>query len=384
MTTADRRLFVATSEGLFRLEHDGEWQVRQVSFPGAPVSMVLPDRRDGTLYAALDLGPSGVKLHRSADGGNAWEEIGAPAYPPQPEAAAHDQHPWSVKLVWSLEAGGPDQPGLLWAGTVPGGLFLSRDRGTTWQLVASLWNRPERQEWFGGGHDLPGIHSILVDPRSSNHLLVAVSCGGVWRTEDLGATWELSAKGMWAAYMPPERREDQRIQDAHRVVRAPADPDILYAQHHNSAFVSRDGGRRWQDLTAIRPSAFGLTVAVHPHEPDTAWFVPAVKGECRVPVGGKLVVARTRNGGDHFEVISRGLPEEDAQRHRLSPRPRRGRLRQPARHGLHHRLALDQRRLRLELASDCGAPAADPLRAVRVGRPLSRAATARRRAAGAL
>lgn len=310
--TADRRLFVATKKGLFRLERDGDWKVAEVSFLGEPVSMVLPDRRDGTVYAALNLGHFGVKLHRSADGGTTWEELPAPAYPPKPEEAADDKHPWSVKQIWSLEPGGPDQPGLLWAGTLPGGLFLSRDRGASWQLVDSLWNRPERQEWFGGGYDWPGIHSILVDPRNSSHLLVGVSCGGAWRSEDLGATWETSSKGMWAAYMPPERREDPIIQDPHRVVRAPSDPEILYIQHHNAAFVSRDGGRRWQELTAIRPSSFGFAVAVHPKEPDTAWFVPGVKDECRVPVGAKMVVARTKNGGDHFEVITRGLPQDHA------------------------------------------------------------------------
>jgi len=49
-------------------------------------------------------------------------------------------------------------------------------------------------------------------------------------------------------------------------------------------------------------------VAVHPRDPDTAWFVPAVKDELRVPVDGKLVVTRTRDGGKSFETLGEGLP----------------------------------------------------------------------------
>jgi len=48
---------------------------------------------------------------------------------------------------------------------------------------------------------------------------------------------------------------------------------------------------------------------VHPRDPGTAWFVPAIKDEKRIPVDGKLVVARTRDGGASFEVLSRGLPD---------------------------------------------------------------------------
>jgi hypothetical protein len=72
---------------------------------------------------------------------------------------------------------------------------------------------------------------------------------------------------------------------------------------------SRDGGASWQEIMTARPSSFGFAVAVHPTNADTAWFVPAVKDECRVPVHGHLVVTRTRDGGETFEVLSRGLPE---------------------------------------------------------------------------
>ncbi|WP_428421748.1 WD40/YVTN/BNR-like repeat-containing protein [Methylibium sp.] len=307
------RLWIATRKGLLGWHRDTAGWVPDTAahFLGDPVSQVLHDARDGALYAALNLGHFGCKLRRSDDGGANWHELPAPAYPKKPEDS-DDPTPWDLKLIWSLAAGGADQPGVLWAGTLPGGLFRSADRGASWALVESLWQRPERREWFGGGYDHPGIHSILVDPRDSRRLLLGISCGGVWRSEDGGASWALSAQGMRAAFMPPERAYEQNIQDPHRVVQCAAAPDTLWAQHHNGIFVSHDGARSWQELERAGPSVFGFAVAVHPREPGMAWFVPAVKDECRVPVDGRLVVTRTRDGGMCFETLARGLPPAPA------------------------------------------------------------------------
>jgi hypothetical protein len=268
--------------------------------------MVLPDR-DGTLYAALNLGHFGVKLHRSDDGGKSWEEVAAPEYPPQPEAS-QDKTPWKLVQLWSLETDGRR----LWAGTIPGGLFTSEDRGASWRLVRPLWDRAERLEWTGGGYDYAGIHSIAVDPRDAGRITVAVSTGGVWQTQDGGETWAIRAKGMYAEYMPPAQKFEQNVQDVHRLVLCASRPDVMWVQHHNGVFRSTDGAGSWQEVTAIRPSKFGFAVAAHPLDPDTAWFVPAVKDECRVPVDAKLVVVRTRDGGTSFQVLRRGLPQEHA------------------------------------------------------------------------
>src|SRR5262245_63033669 len=62
----------------------------------------------------------------------------------------------------------------------------------------------------------------------------------------------------------------------------------------------------------VEPSAFGFPVVVHPREPDTAWFVPEIKDEKRIPREGKLVVTRTRDGGKTFDVLTKGLPQSHA------------------------------------------------------------------------
>ncbi len=298
-------LYVGTRKGLFTLQRDDDahWTISNTDFLGDPVSMLLPDQRDDSLYACLNLGHFGTKLHHRATDSDSWRECTAPAYP------ADSGDDASVELLWSLEAGGADQPGRLWCGTIPGGLFRSDDYGRNWRLCESLWNDPKRAEWFGGGYDQPGIHSICVHPHDSRRIVVGVSVGGVWRSEDDGDSWTLIGEGLGAAYVPPERKYDRNLQDPHRLLACPGDPDKLWIQHHNGIFRSIDGGEHWEEITAAQPSAFGFALAVHPINPDTAWFVPAVKDECRVPVDGKLVVSRTRNGGASFTVLREGLPQ---------------------------------------------------------------------------
>jgi len=301
-------LHVATRKGLFTLQPAGRaaWAVAgPPAFLGEPVTAVLADPRDGALYAALRLGHFGVKLHRSRDGGASWTEIPAPAFPPDredPEAAP------SVDMIWTLEAGGAGEPGRLWAGTLPAALFESRDGGDSWSLVESLWAVPERAGWFGGGYDEPGLHSILVDPRDPARLTVGISCGGVWKSDDAGATWRLAGRGLRNDYLPPERAYDPGPQDPHRLAACADAPDVVWCQHHNGVFRSSDGGETFEEIADIRPSVFGFAVAAHPHDPATAWLVPAVKDACRVPVDGRMVVTRTCDGGRAFTAFGDGLP----------------------------------------------------------------------------
>lgn len=310
------RILVSTRKGLFVLARDnGAWRVAQTAFLGSNVTLTLADRRDGSWYAVLDLGHFGTKLQRSTDQGANWTEMAVPAYGADDEVITGDGKPpvpATLKLIWSLEAGGASEPGRLWAGTLPGGLFRSDDFGQSWQLVRSLWDLPERKQWFGGGYDTPGIHSICVDPRDPRCLRVAVSTGGVWRSDDGGETWAQTAHGMYAAYLPPEQSREPNKQDVHHMVQCRDAPDVLWAQHHNGVFRSDDGGRHWQDVPTVSPSVFGFAVAVHPVDPDRAWFVPAIKDEFRVPVDGHVVVARTRDRGASFEVLRNGLPQENA------------------------------------------------------------------------
>lgn len=304
-TTRSDRAWAATRKGLFELRRgkNSGWAIERLSFVADPVSMVLPPDAEGRMLAALNLGHFGVKVHASEDEGASWQEVAAPAYPPQPEGA--EGVPWKLVQIWSLESA----HGTVWAGTLPGGLFRSSDFGRSWSLAKSLWNRPERAAWFGGGYDVPGIHSICPHPRRAGELLVGISCGGVWATRDDGATWMLQAGGMRAAYMPPEGEGDPNIQDPHRIVRCATAPDVLWCQHHNGIWRSTDNAASWQEITDVPLANFGFAVAVHPADPQSAWFVPAQADERRIPVDAALAVNRTTDGGRSFTSLRNGLPQ---------------------------------------------------------------------------
>ncbi|MDJ0806647.1 MAG: exo-alpha-sialidase [Gammaproteobacteria bacterium] len=311
------RLLVGTRKGLFRIERSqtGRWEISQSWFLGDPVSMLLAESSGSRIHAALDLGHFGAKLHRSEDGGDSWTEAAVPTFPAKPDdledrdPIGDIELPWNTQMIWALEAGGPHE---LWCGVIPGGLFRSTDGGDHWDLVRTLWDDPRRRKWVGGGFDFAGIHSILIDPRDPRHVTLGVSVGGVWSTGDSGKHWELIGKGLRSAYMPPELADDPLAQDPHRIVHCRAAPDRLWMQHHNGIFRSDDGGENWRELTDVPPSTFGFAVAVHPADPDTVWFVPAVKDEQRIPVDARVVVTRSRDGGQTFEILQQGLPEKNA------------------------------------------------------------------------
>ncbi len=303
------RLHVGTRKGLFEIvRRNGTWDVADVRFLGEPVTAVLAN--GDRLYAALDLGHFGAKLWRR-DGSDAWQELPAPVFPPKPEDAGDDPHPWSLGKIWQIEPGGVDDR--LWIGTMPGGLFRSDDGGNSWSLNEALWRMPERKQWMGvAGGEQPGISNVLVDPHDPADIRLGVSVAGVWASTDTGTTWQVINQGMYNEYMPPERSGEPMAQDVHCLARCAAHPATMWCQHHNGVFHSRDHGATWREVTTIQPSKFGFAVVAHPRDAGTAWFVPAVKDERRVPVDGKVVVARTRDGGQSFEVLCNGLPQRHA------------------------------------------------------------------------
>ena len=286
-------------------------RVAEAHFVGDTVPLTLCDRRDGAWYAVLDHGHFGIKLHRSDDGGQTWTEVSAPRYPPKPEGFVDvdiwgNEREWALGGIWALEVD-PSVDGGLWCGTVPGGLFRSSDRGESWTLVQSLWNHELRVRWSGGGLDDPALHSICVDPRDPDHVTVAVSIGGVWRTTDGGLSWTPHTKGMKVDYVPPDQAGNPEIQDPHCVVQSPTAPGIFWCQHHMGIWRSGDDLDSWQEMK-VEPSSFGFAVAVDPTDADTAWFVPSQSDEKRAPIDGRVVVTRTRDGGASFDILENGLP----------------------------------------------------------------------------
>jgi hypothetical protein len=312
-----KKVMISTRKGLFEAQKKGRsWAVSDSHFVGDNVTLTMHDPRDGTDYAALNHGHFGIKLHRRDRGKKKWVEIATPKYPEKPEGLVDKDGwgkdvNWTTQLIWALEPGGPKEKGVIWAGTMPGGLFRSRDRGKSWELIETLWRHPDRNKWLGGGAEIPGIHSICVDPRDSNTVRIGISCGGVWVTKDGGKTWKQSAHGMRFDQGPKEEAENPDTQDPHMMVQSPSDPTKFWVQHHCGIWKSVNDGVTWTEVKA-KPSSFGFGVVVHPKDANTAWFVPGIKDEKRIPVDGKFVVTRTKDGGKTFKSLSKGLPQKHA------------------------------------------------------------------------
>lgn len=302
-------LLLGTRKGLLIYEQKGnEWCFKHETFRANPVSYAAIDPRNGTMWAALDYGHWGPKLHRSRDCGVTWEEVPAPQYPEGAEIKPGK--PATLSYLWYIAPGGHDQPNRLYIGTEPGGMFQSDDGGDSFQFVDSLWNHPSRPDnWFGGGRDHPGLCSIVVDPRDSKHITIGISVGGVYETRDGGKTWEGRNKGLNADYMPEPQAEYGH--DPHFMLASPSNPDVLWQQNHCGIFRSVDSGKQWQHISQPGgPAYFGFAIALDKDDENTAWVVPAIDAEYRMAVDHAMCVCRTEDGGQTWTALREGLPQQ--------------------------------------------------------------------------
>ncbi len=334
-----QRILVGTRKGTFLIDRTaGGWTPRLSGHAGAGVNFVARDPATGTLWALLGHGHWGAKLSRSTDGGQTWADAPQVKYPEgaryldtpmpdetgaTPESALKFRDATLLKL-WCAAFGG----GRIWIGTIPGGLFVSEDGGETFELNRPLWNHESRggdlfagdgtgaTDWFGtpaseGGVFAPGIHSILVDPRDPDRVLVAVSTAGVLETTDGGRSWRGRNKGMLNDYLPDPAAEWGH--DPHAIEHCPSDPDHVWQQNHAGVFYSADGAATWTRVSAPAQGVhFGFPVAVDPHDGRTAWLLPGKSDFQRTTIDGALFVARTTDGGQTWQQLRNGLPQQNA------------------------------------------------------------------------
>ena len=302
-------LLVSTRKGLVTFEKSGsrKWTFSKVDFLGLPVSMAFVDRESETYWACLDHGHWGCKLHKSTDNGKTWEEVDSPKYDEGEEVK--EGVPASINYLWAMNASQNGNGSSLYIGTEPGGLFKSSKDGASFELMRGLWDHPSRKEqWFGGGREHPGIHSILIDPRNQDRLLVAISCAGIFESLDAGETWNPKNKGLKADFLPDPSSEIG--QDPHLLVACQSNFDVMWQQNHCGIFRTEDGGNNWTDKSDPSGEAnFGFAIAADPNDDKTAWVVPALSDGIRVALNNSLCVCRTQNGGKSWETFRKGLPQ---------------------------------------------------------------------------
>ena len=304
----DVLVLVGTMKGAFLMRSNGaraRWEVGGPHFAGQAVYAMAYDGRAGRrrLWAGTGSMHWGAVLRSSDDMGKTWTN---------PEAANvrfPAESGVSLKQIWQVRPGRTEEPDTLYCGVEPAALFESRDAGATWTLNQGLFDHPHRPQWQPGGGGLC-LHTIVPDPGHHQRLLVAISTGGCYRTDDGGRTWQPRNKGVRADFMPDKYPEFGQC--VHKVVQHPARPERLFLQNHWGLYRSDDAGDSWRDIAHGVPSDFGFAMAIHPHDPDTVYIVPIESDEFRCTPEGKLRVYRTRNAGDSWEALTRGMPQKDA------------------------------------------------------------------------
>jgi photosystem II stability/assembly factor-like uncharacterized protein len=333
------RVLVGTKKGAFILTSDGrrqKWEVSGPHFAGWEIyhlkgSPVDPNR----IYASQTSGWFGQIIQRSNDGGKTWETPGTPAGEPlttpdgMPKGESNKfvydtspatgkpltthqfydgtQHPWEFKRVWHLEPSLSD-PNTVYAGVEDAAIFRTTDGGTTWHELPGLRGHESGPKWQPGAGGM-GLHTIVLDPKTPGRMFVAISAAGVFRSDDDGKTWRPKNFGLTSKYLPEPAPEVGHC--VHRIAMNPSRPNTLFMQLHWNVMRSDDAGESWRKISGNLPSDFGFPIAVHAHEPETVYVVPILSDSLHYPPDGKLRVYRTRKGGNEWEPLTKGLPQEN-------------------------------------------------------------------------
>jgi photosystem II stability/assembly factor-like uncharacterized protein len=308
------RVLVGTRKGAFVLTSDGKrerWDVSGPHFAGWEIYHLKGSPADpNRIYASQSSSWFGQIIQRSNDGGKTWEAVGNKfeydGNPGTPMWYDGTPHPWEFKRVWHLEPSLTD-PDFVYAGIEDAAIFRTTDGGQNWQEMPGLrsCSGPKWQPGAGG----MCLHTILLDPTNANRIYIAISAAGAFRTDDGGTSWRPINQGLHSQYIPDPNAEIGHC--VHRIAMHPSRPGVLFMQKHWDVMRSDDAGDNWHEISGNLPTDFGFPIDVHAHEPDTIYVVPIKSDSEHFPLDGKLRVYRSRTGGNEWEALTNGLPQEN-------------------------------------------------------------------------
>src|SRR5579863_7113484 len=309
------RVLVGTRKGAFVMRADGarkSWDVTGPHFGGWEIYHVVGAASDPMrVYASQSTGWFGQIIQRSDDGGQSWRPVGN-GFTYDGEAGTHQwydgtPHPWEFARVWHLEPSYND-PDTVFAGVEDAALFQSTDGGQNWSELSGLRNSDSGSSWQPGAGGMC-LHSIIVSPTDPKRIFVAISSAGAFRTDDGGQSWRPINKGLHSEGIPDEDAEVGHC--VHHIAMHPSKPDTLFMQKHWDVMRTDNAGDSWVEISGNLPTDFGFAIDVHAHEPETVYVVPIKSDSEHYPLDGQLRVYRSRSGGNEWEPLTKGLPQEN-------------------------------------------------------------------------
>jgi photosystem II stability/assembly factor-like uncharacterized protein len=326
------RVLVGTKKGAFILTADGarkNWEVSGPHFAGWEIYHLKGSPIDSNrIFASQSSGWFGQIIQRSDDGGKTWnppgtkpEDLMGPNGMPNGQSnmflyegdpGTHkfydgSQRPWAFKRIWHIEPS-LAEPDTAYAGAEDAAIFKTTDAGKTWKELPGL--RGAKGNLWQPGAGGMCLHTILLDPKNSNRIYVAISAAGAFRTDDGGKTWKPINRGLKSPYELPD--PDAEVGHCvHRIALHPSRPDVLFMQKHWDVLRTDNAGDEWTEVSGNLPSDFGFPIDVHAHEPETIYVVPIKSDSEHYPPDGKLRVYRSKSGGNEWEALTKGLPQKD-------------------------------------------------------------------------
>jgi photosystem II stability/assembly factor-like uncharacterized protein len=264
-------LGVGTGNGLFILgpHPDGDWRVLSQALVSKAVSAISVDD-SGAVYAGVYNGP----IYRSRDLEN-WAPLYEGIHYPSIASLAIDRR----------------NPGRIWAGTQPAGLFVSHDSGASFAQVKTLNQVPSASQWSSSVPPYqPRVQKVMVHSNNSDIVLVAVNRGGLYATSDGGQTWHERGQGL---------NKDVLDFACHK-----ESPSRIYAVTSIGFYRSDDFGGSWTQMVKGLPYTSATRVVCIPEDANVLML-----GVHRSPSGGGSLF-RSRNGGESWEVCPAQMPFE--------------------------------------------------------------------------
>jgi hypothetical protein len=264
-------IFLATNNGVISARRNGNWNIVRRSLQQQRFTCITA--RDSVVLAGTTEG-----ILRSIDSGQTWSEA---------NQGINQRHIRWIDFH-------PEINGLVWAGTEPAAVYLSIDGGSTWQERVEVARLREQHHWFLPYSPEAGCARGVSF--HGNRGYSAIEVGGVLRSNDAGATWELAEgssgnphlQGPQAPLIHP---------DVHSIQVHPSSPDLVFAPTGGGFYRSADGGATWQFLY----DCYCRAVWIEPQDPDHIILGPAES----VSAFGRI--EESHNGGITWMLASNGL-----------------------------------------------------------------------------